>query len=187
MTGGSRRGAPAGRPLPPVSPRRGLAAALLALLCAATFACATPPSPLEETSPSPLALGAEVLAAVRQGDPDRLRRLAMQEREFRELVWPHLPASRPERNLSFGYVWGDLSAKSEAHLRALVAGFQDRPGLEVVGVRFAGASDRYGSVVVHRDTRLLVRDGGGRQFEVRLFGSTLEQAGRFKAFSYVVD
>jgi hypothetical protein len=175
-----------------VPPRRGLKRALtrtlLALLTGATAAaCISSPSPLEDTSPSPLALGNEVLAAVRRGNPAGLRRLAMQEREFRELVWPYLPASRPERNLSFGYVWGDLAAKSEAHLRTLAAGFQDRPGLEVTGVRFAGASDRYGSVVIHRDTRLTVRDGDGRQYEVRLFGSTLEQTGRYKVFSWVVD
>ncbi len=50
-----------------------------------------------------------------------LRDLALNEIEFREQVWPELPAARPERNLPFSYVWGDLRQKSDANLERTLA------------------------------------------------------------------
>ena len=49
-------------------------------------------------------------------DRARLDALALSEQEFRDHVWPDLPAARPERNLPFSYVWGDLHQKSNISL-----------------------------------------------------------------------
>src|SRR5687768_11319639 len=72
--------------------------------------------PLANASASPEGLASVVLDALSHGDRARLDALALSEQEFRDHVWPGLPAARPERNLPFSYVWGDLRQKSNIRL-----------------------------------------------------------------------
>ena len=144
------------------------------------------PAPLHQTFSSPEALSRAVLAALADHDGDRLASLALSELEFRTVVWPELPSSRPERGLPFDYVWGDLHQKSTNALRRLVA----RHGGErydLAGVAFAGETTPYDTYRVHRETVLDVRDEAGEEVTLSLFGSILERDGDFKLFSYVVD
>lgn len=120
------------------------------------------------------------------GDLNALRALAIDESEFRRIVWPRLPASRPERNLTWEYVWKDLNGKSEAHLRALAAKWPG-PGLQVAAVGFEGDTTDYAGFRVRRKTVVTLRDSRGQEHQRRLFGSTIEMGGRVKVFSYVVD
>ena len=82
--------------------------ASLALSClAAASGCrsATGPS-LANALESPEAVGRAVVRGHAENDLEALRALAVTEAEFRDLVWPKLPAGRPERNLPMDYVWG---------------------------------------------------------------------------------
>jgi hypothetical protein len=149
-------------------------------------ACTTAPSPLEPSYGSSEALARAVMDGFATGDLEGLRRFALTEQEFRERVWPELPASRPERNLPFSYVWGDLKQKSDATLANLFARYRGRQ-LEFVSVRFSGLTP-YQSFIVHRESIFTVRDTPeGSPTDVRLCGSMIEQGGRWKVFSYVVD
>jgi hypothetical protein len=141
---------------------------------------------LQPTLESPEAVASAVLEGLRSADLSSLRQLALTENEFHVLVWPKLPASRPERNVPWDYAWNDLAAKSDANLRARLSGWQDR-GYTVVNVAFTGGVTDYETFRVHRDTVLTLRDGQGNVSKGRLLGSMIEQAGRFKVFSYVVD
>jgi hypothetical protein len=82
-------------------------------------------------------------------------------------------------------VWGDLHQKSEA---ALDRTFAEHAGRRytLVSVRFAGEVTRYPSYTVHRETVLRVRDEGGAEADVRLFGSSVEKDEAWKVFSYVI-
>jgi hypothetical protein len=149
-------------------------------------ACTSAPAPLDTAFQSPEAVARAVLEGFAAGDAAGLRRLALSEEEFRRRVWPELPAARPERNLPFSYVWGDLKQKSEASLASRLARHRGHR-LELVGVRF-GARTAYKTFVVHRDTVFTVRDpAAAAPEEVRLCGSLIEADGRWKVFSYVVD
>ena len=109
----------------------------------------------------------------------------MSEQEFRDHVWPDLPAARPERNLPFSYVWGDLHQKSNLSLaRTLMAQRGKRHTLQ--HVTFAGTT-KYANYVVHRDATFVVADPSGASTELRVCGSFIEKDGRWKVFSYVVD
>ena len=141
---------------------------------------------LDQSLESPEAVARAVISGMAAGDLAALKRLAISEAEFRDLVWPRLPASRPERNLPLEYVWNDLAAKSDANLRARLAGWQDR-GFVLVSLSFKGGTEDYGTFKVHRETVLILRDRDAREQTGRLFGSILEYKGRFKVFSYVVD
>lgn len=163
------------------------AKAFLIISLAISGACRTSTSPsLANTLESPEAVARAVVRGLADRDLGALRSLAVTEAEFRDLIWPKLPASRPERNLPLDYVWKDLAAKSDANLRARLAGWQDR-GFAVVFLEFKGGTEDYGTFSVHRETVLLLRDREGKEETGRLFGSIIEHKGRFKVFSYVVD
>jgi hypothetical protein len=157
-----------------------------AALLAGGLGCARSKPPLTGGASSSLDLARAVVEALERADVPTLQALALNEEEFRNHVWPELPAARPERNLPFSFVWGDLHQKSEASLDRIIASVRGRR-LDVVDVRSLGATTRYDTYLVHRQTQLTVRDDDGKLQQVRLFGSILEKDGRFKVFSYVTD
>ena len=126
------------------------------------------------------------MAAVECRDVTALNGLALDEQEFREHVWPELPAARPERNLPFSYVWGDLHQKSGESLTRTLAQHGGRR-YTLVAVRFGGETSRYPTYAVHRETILQVRDEAGTHADLRLFGSAIQKDGLWKVFSYVAD
>jgi hypothetical protein len=162
---------------------------LFLTLCAAVLTGCVGPSrtpPLANSHPTAESLASAVLDAVARRDAATLRALALNEEEFRDHVWPELPAARPERNLPFSFVWGDLRQKSEAALNDTLAREGGRQAT-LVAVRFDGEVTKYPGYTVRRETALTVRDAVGATRSVRLFGSSLEKDGEWKVFSYVVD
>jgi hypothetical protein len=157
---------------------------ILALGVVSTNGCSRVP-PLANTSASSEALAGAVLDALARRDRARLDALAVSEQEFRDHVWPDLPAARPERNLPFSYVWGDLHQKSTLSLaRTLQKYGGERHTLR--GVTFTGATP-YAHYTVHRDASFAVNDADGVAQTIRACGSFLEKDGVWKVFSYVVD
>ncbi len=163
-------------------PRATLVIAVL-VLCGGV-ACNRVP-PLANTSGSPEALATAVLDSLAQGDRAKLDAIAVSEQEFRDHVWPDLPAARPERNLPFSYVWKDLHQKSDISLsRTLAAQAGKRYTLQ--RVTFSDKTT-YAGYVVHRDARFEVTDANGAPASLQVCGSFLEKDGVWKVFSYVVD
>jgi hypothetical protein len=143
-------------------------------------------SKLEFTFDSPESLITDFLLALRARNLEQLKRFALTESEFREFVWPRLPRSQPEMGVPVEYAWGELNQKS---LSSLATTFQRHGGrrYELVGVRFVDGTTDYGTFLVHRRTRLTVRDERGETVDLELFGSILETGGSYKLFSYRVD
>jgi len=141
--------------------------------------------PLADTAGSSEALATAVLDALARGDRPRLDAIALTEREFRDHVWPDLPASRPERNLPFSYVWGDLHQKSRVGLSKTIATHGGKRH-ELRRVTFAGKT-QYGHYTVHREATFEVVDDSGVAETLRVCGSFVEKDGAWKVFSYVVD
>jgi hypothetical protein len=140
----------------------------------------------ERTYDSPEAVARAFLEALAANDLAQLEALALDEREFRCLVWSQLPASRPGTNLTVDYVWNDLRFKS-LHYLAWTRQSYGGERLRLHDLRFAGATTDYGSFVVRRDTLLRVTDELGRTGELQLFGSMIEAGGRYKLWSFVRD
>lgn len=159
-------------------------AAIVVLALALGAGCGAP-VPLAHAAASPAALAHGVLDGLARRDRAGLEALAVSEQEFRERVWPALPAARPERNLPRAYVWGDLRQKSAASLADLLRRHGGRR-YALAGVRFGRVAD-YGRYRIHRDAALSVTDEAGRALDVRVAGSMIEADGAWKVFSYVVD
>jgi hypothetical protein len=151
---------------------------------AGVSACSGVP-PLANASASPEALAGAVLDAVSRRDRARLDALAVSEQEFRDHVWPDLPAARPERNLPFSYVWGDLRQKSNISLAKILDAYGSKRHT-LQRVTFAGVTP-YTHYKVHRDATFNVVDSSGAAATIRVCGSFLEKDGVWKVFSYVVD
>lgn len=166
---------------------RSVVLGLLAVAAILSSACGRArAAPLEHTFSSPTELARGVLDAIARRDRSALEALAVSDREFRELVWPELPASRPERNLPLDYVWGDLQQKSVGHLRQTLAQHGGRR-YALANLEFLGETTSYRTIEVFRKAQLRVRDDRGDEHVVRLFGSILRRGSGFKVFSYVVD
>jgi hypothetical protein len=142
---------------------------------------------LEQTFDSPEAVARAVVKGLDAGDINALQRLAVTEHEFRKMVWPKLPAARPGRNLSWDYVWKDLHGKSIMQLRGRVNEWPRGSDGAVLKVEFTGETTDYETFLVRRKSVVVVRTADGVESRHRLFGSMIEEAGRYKVFSYVVD
>lgn len=141
---------------------------------------------LEPTFDSPEALAQAFLSALVREDGATLSSLPLNEEQFRYYVWPQLPSSRPERNVSFEFGWGDLHQKSHNALLHTFSKYKGVP-LEFLEVRFEDGMTDYDTFVVHRDARVKVQRSDGREVWLDLFGSVMERDGRFKLFSCVTD
>ena len=157
--------------------------AVLALVIALSGCGGVPP--LTDTYPGVESLAEAVLDALARKDRAALEGMALSEREFRDHVWPELPASRPERNLPFSYVWGDLRQKSLGALSETLARHGGRR-YELVRVTFNGQTD-YQGFRVYREATFRVRDAEGQEQPIRVCGSFIEKDGAWKVFSFVVD
>lgn len=172
----------------PAAVRFGILAAVIV-----TAACSAPAeptrstaAPLSNTFDSPEALARAVLERLERKDLPGLRALPLSEAEFRDHVWPELPASRPERNVPFDYAWGQMKQRSDGYLGNTLARYGGKP-LTLVRLRFTGATTQYQSFAVMRESEIIAADDTGRDLVIRLFGSAMAKDGRYKMFSYVVD
>ncbi len=170
---------------PGASPRRLLAVPLLLALLAPPMACGGRVT-LDGAFDSPRGVAAAVVDGLNRKDLAALEALAVGEREFRDLVWPRQPAARPGRNIPWDYAWNDLAGKSRLQLRGRVDEWPDR-GFTLVDVSFAGETTDYQTYTIYRESVVTLRDRDGVVSRTRIFGSLIEQDGRYKVFSYVVD
>ena len=147
-----------------------------------------PPSSrrLAHAGDSPGQVTQRALDALADADAEALARLAISEEEFRDVVWPELPSSRPERNLTVDYVWADLHQKSRGYMLTLLDAHRGRR-FEFVEIRFDGGTTEYHTYRVHRNSHVTFRTESGDTVGGRFFGAMIEMGGQFKIFSFVID
>jgi hypothetical protein len=145
-----------------------------------------PAAPYEGLLPTKEAAAQAVVDALAARDADRLIALAVSEVEFRENIYPALPASRPEVGMPVEYLWADTNLKSRGQLGQTLDEHGGRR-LTVESVRFGGRATDYNGFRVHRDTWLTLRDDAGQVRDLRLFGSMVETSSGWKVYSYIVD
>ena len=154
------------------------------LLIAVLAACG--PSALINVHTTAEGVARAILDAVARKDWETLRVFAVTEQEFRVHIWPSLPAARPERNLPFSYIWGDLRQKSETSLAGMLAA-RGGQRYDLVSVAFGKSPTDYAGFRIYREPLLTVRTSDGSVEELRLTGSFLQKDGVWKVFSYLAD
>lgn len=130
------------------------------------------------------ALAQRFLDALALDDRNGAARLAVTREEFYRDIWPHLPAARPGTNYTADYVWKQTSMRSMSGFAKTMNRYGGRR-FELVRVEIAEGRRDYGPFFIHKDARLVVRDPGGKEQRLDLFGSILEKDGCYKIYSFV--
>jgi hypothetical protein len=166
--------------------RPALRGALIALALAGAACASEARAALAGSAASPEEAARVVLDRLAARDLEGLRALAIDEHEFRRIVWPALPSSRPEANLPVEYAWASLRQTSLGALATTVSAHGGQ-NYQLLSVRFRGETTAYDGFTVHRDTELVVRERSGAARTIRVFGSMIERDGRWKVISFVTD
>lgn len=128
-------------------------------------------------------LATEVLAGLALADTLRLDRLRLTEFEHNELVYPELPAARPENNHPAELAWANISTRDRLAKARLFAEFGGED-LDLVRAECVGPTERFESYVVHTDCRVTFRRDGELLPPLQLFRDVLDWDGELKIFRY---
>ncbi|HYO45969.1 MAG TPA: hypothetical protein VEY33_04690 [Gemmatimonadota bacterium] len=151
---------------------------------------------IEPLLPSELVLGGAVgsledlLRTVERGlaesDTSRLDELMIDEREFRDILFPAFPAAHPPINAGFDTVWILQYSDSYRGLRRLLREYGGR-NVRILAVRFDRPGQDYVNFVLHETSRVDLTVDGRREEDGRLFGSVIQVGDQWKVLTYPDD
>lgn len=127
-------------------------------------------------------LGRRVCHALDHESADSLFSLTVQEDEFRDILWPEFPMSRPATGITWQDGW--LFLYGRLHQGAAIA-IRDHGGHAYQFVRFDryDSTMHYNNFVLHNGLILVAKDDEGRIQPFRWLRSVAERKGRFKIYS----
>jgi hypothetical protein len=183
-------------------PAAGLTAAASLLLVAGLLSAgcgegdaAEGPARIAEVRPVPQTIALEggvasldellrtVERALADSDTARLFDLMVSEREYREVLYPALPASQPPINAPFETIW--VTHFPEAYRGLLrTVGLYGGRDLHILELRFDRPDQDFGRFILHETSRVDIQVDGRREDNRRLFGSVIHAGGRWKVLSY---
>lgn len=136
------------------------------------------------SAPSVELLGEHVLRALERGDTAMLRTFRLTEAEHNEVVWPELPASRPEVNYPAEMAWANIELRDRSALARLRPGFEGRSAT-LRAVECRGSSQEFATFRVRTDCWIVFEiEGADGVWEAQLFKDVLERGGGYKIFRY---
>jgi hypothetical protein len=126
-------------------------------------------------------LGEAVLGALHAEDADSLLRLCVTPDEFRVILWPEFPQSRPATGLAWDDAWpvlnGRLNGGSLGSVRELGGHYYTLLRVETASVA------PYKNFKLHNGVTVVARDDEGREVRYTTVRSVAERRGRFKIYS----
>jgi len=129
----------------------------------------------------------ELLRAVERGlaesDTVRLTELMINEREYRDILFPAFPASHPPINAGFETVWILQYPDSFRGLRRLLERYGGKD-IRVLDVRFDHPDQDFVNFILHETSRVDVTVDGDTLHDVRLFGSVIRIGDQWKVLTY---
>jgi hypothetical protein len=126
-------------------------------------------------------LGRAVCRALERGTRDSLRLLTLAEDEFRVILWPEFPQSRPATGLTWEDGWRVLNARL---LNGTAGAWQDHGGqpYECVGIE-KNESVAYKNFTLHNGVTIVARNAAGEMERFGWVRSVAERKGKFKIYS----
>lgn len=144
---------------------------------------------LDHAAPSSERLIEDFLSALRDKDPEALRRLRVSETEYKTVIMPGSvkEGQRPRvyRPEVSDVAWGLLDTKSRYYEIMLLETFGGRT-LAIEKVEFEEGTERYLNHTAHKQLRLMVRDEAGTTGRLAT-GSIVEIDGQYKFISFIND
>ena len=133
--------------------------------------------------PSARDVAVAALAGLTSRSLGGLERLRLTEYEHNVLVWPELPASRPEVNFPLDYAWYNIEIRNQSARNRLLAVYGGRD-LRFERIECIGELERFESFKVHTDCWVSFHVDGSTLHRKQLFKHVLEWDGRYKIFRY---
>lgn len=126
-------------------------------------------------------LGRAVCAALHSGRPDSLLALSLRSDEFRMILWPEFPQSRPATGLrwddAWPILWGHLNGGSVSAVREA-----EGHDYMLVGVHTARTRE-YRNFRLHEGITVLAHDEEGTLHTLSFIRAIAERKGRFRIYS----
>jgi hypothetical protein len=123
------------------------------------------------------------MKALTAGDSADLRAMALNAREFADLVYPESPYTHPPYRQSPALVWNQIQNPSASGFTRLVRRLGNQP-LRYVNHKCDVDPDRQGSNLIWTNCFVRLRSPNEPAASHRLFGSIIERDGNFKIVSY---
>jgi len=158
------------------------AALCLSLALLIVAGCGKRQTRLAGTSGSPEEVCRRALEALKHNDTLGLQRLRLTEFEHDSLLVPQMPASPAGLERDMDMAWRLLDQRSIKGIRRAMEDYGGRR-FSLVKVRFTKPEERFGHLVAHKGTEVTVRDSSGVELVLPIFGSILEDNGRYKLVS----
>jgi hypothetical protein len=118
-----------------------------------------------------------------ESDTSRLYDLMINEREYRDILFPAFPASHPPINARFEIVWMLQYSDSYQGLRRLVERYGGRD-VRIIDIRFDQPDQDFVNFILHETSRVDVTVDGEPLTNVRLFGSVIRIGDQWKVLTY---
>ena len=131
-------------------------------------------------------LGTKSLEAFVAGDSATLAGFRLTEEEHNGVVFPELPAGRPEVNYPVDLAWQNIELRNGRSLARQMAWFADRL-LVVHRTVCQGGTQAFRTFVVHTDCWIYFEDSEEGELRIQLFKDVVERGGGFKVFRYYDD
>lgn len=128
-------------------------------------------------------LATEVLAGLAWADTLRLELVRLTEYEHNELVWPELPAGRPESNFPVDAAWRNIAQRNRAALETLLPVYRGHD-LSLTRVECRGETQTFASFRVETDCWITLQRDCERLPPQQLFKDVLVWDGQHKIFRY---
>jgi hypothetical protein len=138
---------------------------------------------LSRASDSPEDVCRNVLEALAASDTVALHNFVLTRFEHDSILVPQLPIGRDTSgSKDLELAWYMLNQRSIEGIRRALA---DHAGqrLEFVSVEFKRPKEVHGPLTIHKGTQVKVRTENGEEVVLGIFGSILEQNGRYKLVS----
>jgi len=142
-----------------------------------------PVTALTGSSPSREALVRRFMNALAAGDSADLRAMAVNAREFADLIYPESPYTRPPYRQSPALVWNQIENPSASGFTRLVRRLGKQP-LRYVDHNCDAKPDRQGRNLIWTNCFVRLRSPNEPTTSHRLFGSIIQRDGKFKIVSY---
>jgi hypothetical protein len=138
--------------------------------------------PFTDGAPSAEQLGRQICRIFeRTPTLDSLMSLSIEHQEFRDILWPEFPQSRPATGLRYEDGWQALHARLLNGNNSALVEFGGRP-CEWIGIEVESVAT-YKNFKLHNGITLVTRGADGRLVRHTWLRSIAERKGRFKIYS----
>jgi hypothetical protein len=124
-----------------------------------------------------------LLFCINREDYRGLRDLQITFEEFRDILWPEFPQSRPATHVSAEEAWGSVMRSSVTGARRALGEWSNQD-LTFEGFSFQQGWTPYANFNLYLGVRIHARNAAGEQVEIKYVDGIVERNGQWKVYIY---